>query len=1028
MVRPLITIVMLCLTAVVGIRADAGGGGDFKPGQVKLSPPIPVTLDNGATDIFDYVEFFSHPTAPGWSNFNPNLKNLVLPDATTIEVDDLALLHSASPGECKEAIVTYRPFMRAAQEAHRSFATMAINPIIPAKPVQIPLACEKYLKETSALVKNPAQIPASTAPWCEVYHAAEIAQDADALKEVCPLISAMKSNFNLSLPSTEACAEYLQCVASPQGLPPGYNALDNACPAFKAKCLAKGIIGPLELASTCAKKISQEDVVGFCNTLSVPTLAQCLAGGPLTPAQVDTCSTLLLMRAQGELCIAQGVNNDPNACQGWLIDFRNYCYKENTLWKQMAILSDDLIPLECNALAAVGQQLAKTVFPFDCAAPEAELCAGLDSVDCSKRKALCILKASQPGQAQVLLPRLLVGDVRAPGNAPAINAITEAQFNATAVLPYAATPASASYPASIYPMPAGAVIGGEDWFAGIVAIMRDPRPFVGTSSIGGAGSGIPESETNDTTEHYNVFGWPAVAYFPYSNGATPPLQLAAVNSSFFGPKTTGSWQGMCPLPPKFTIKELPQLKVYLKEKGCLGEQGPVGIAAVNLFSSNNAQSHSRDLVVINQGPVPYGTKDTPDEPETPPVAYITVYQKKQTEPLYPTDVGHDFHKVWTYAGFERLHGLKPREYCVADDDLYIAINESRTLKDKTVYFVIDRVHFNGVEVVVEPIYIRNTPNLYSEFGPSGLACGDFNHDNRTDLAVTWGRYDPDYHSLKADHYNYATVHFGITKGKFQADGMTAWALDVPGAKKSNFMQELMSVDACDLNRDGVDDLCVGDQSLYVMGKEKHAYVHYFPFVKSGLGLLEEGGAQLFRVNTHAKFDPGDGRGGVSYVTSDRFGNLAAVVKSHEYYPPIMQIFCQDRDADGIPDMGGSVIINGTPTSYGNIPEGEIKAKVDEICEHDNCPGVAPKWFVPQKACDGSEVPQVFDKNGNPISYNPCFNPSQKDWDTDGYGDVCDPDVQPKFNFKQEPQFEKDILPVPNMKKETELPKKWQGEP
>lgn len=574
--------------------------------------------------------------------------------------------------------------------------------------------------------------------------------------------------------------------------------------------------------------------------------------------------------------------------------------------------------------------------------------------------------------------RIAFADVRAKGGTAAAANIGAVVVNAQAVAPYATLPLSGR---QLYHV---AVVGSEQFLDGLVGISLSTE----LTKV------VLASTKNVDIDPASQFSFPVVSMEGLLHGANttyyrfasapagqPPLALHSEATAYVAPDTFWDPVSKCHIPPESgkpagtltTITSKAQ-----KEKGCLQEDQPIDLAVLKLFDPADAQ---RDVVLVNRGPVP-------GEPQH---AFVTVYRKRLNG--YPGDARF-FSDLWQYAGFGRI-GREPYDSCVmplADGREGLLV----TGKEKvTLIRGLTDLNTKESQIVTIPIPV-NPGEGWSDYQSFHVACGDFNHDTIPDFAVTWARL-PTLEQPFGDFAPFVSIYHGLGNNNFAA-GPTVQAPpiqedgdSVPTAIKA----EYMTLTSCDLDRNNIDDLCVGDQYPYTIKGQKEVYALYFPLQLNGT--VDPDKTQRLRVNTRADYLTTPGRGGVRVISEDRFNNMAFNLGDPTFHRTPVTFYCTEDfktedPLDQVPSSPYGMLIGGEVVFPDKLSEKQQQL-LQEKCDIDNCKFTANP---DQKNTDGDGEGDACDHDDDNdglvdgIDYCPLVpNPTNADQDKDFVGDVCD---------------------------------------
>lgn len=481
----------------------------------------------------------------------------------------------------------------------------------------------------------------------------------------------------------------------------------------------------------------------------------------------------------------------------------------------------------------------------------------------------------------------------------------------------------------------------------------------------------------------------ALGYYRFTaNGGAPVLSPSLISDSLGEPPLV-PWAGTKCAPKKLqkdaagnyqlTSVDLQQLQ----NTGCAFENDPVGIVAANLFG--DPAPHT-DLLVINRGKLPKGE-----------IGFATLYRGQG----FPAAPQH-FADLWRYEAFVPLwiepYGTAVAKNANGKEEVWVTSNV-QPFPGFPAAHVVFRVFVDDQQHLTKQAIAVDSPGNNGDlsFGPYHIAAADLNGDKLNDFVVTWGQVAGGSIIFQP----FVTVFLSHLDGTF-----TATEYQAPGImedeQKQPTLGNLATVQICDLNRDKILDLCVGDQHLYTVGKAFTAFIHYFPGALGGI--FNTATAKSMKANVHTEFMPHASKvGGVRQLAIDADQNVAVLNGLPIVYPnPVsdIQAQCLDTDNDGLTDTPSW--LSKEELAQKN-PDGTFVHESDwKLCAADNCRPVHEACVVPNDFATQTQLPadNLFVKEllKQPACWNPTVTPGlpvvvnlQTDSNGNGNGDlICDP--------------------------------------
>lgn len=566
-------------------------------------------------------------------------------------------------------------------------------------------------------------------------------------------------------------------------------------------------------------------------------------------------------------------------------------------------------------------------FTADDCAQIAQQCSGKNLIECFVGQAVC--RAQQTTPIQFALEELTLADIRTgAGDNPAV------EFQGETTAPYAQ-----GFPSGIANMQDATVIRRAGEEHGLVALVR--------TSIGELMESAAVTGTDGIGSIAKVEGFsPSLVY--YRNAAQGGQSALAPHSISTGimesPLTDGT------LPACFPMKtvgnsQLPKSGAESQAAGCAGESQPMRVLALSLF--DNA---SQDLVVVNRGALADGHK-----------GYVTVYRDQGSSVSSPL-----FAEQFRYEGFAKI-GAEPYGATVIRDTVAGKTEESVLVATASAMPSMDvfphqvavwKLVKDGDSFKVLPLALSTQPiteksDLHAS-APYDVIAGDFNGDGLGDFIVTWIQHLYDEKQVRfAPFFHLYTGqgnHQYVLNGRYDAPAKAedGAALSEGGGLTNNASVQLATGASCDLNRDGLLDVCMGDQHPRVIDGKLRVYFDYYR--NTGGGVFDTVLVEQFQTNTREDFvtDLGSSLGGVRQVVVDDFQNVIVSMGEPQIFPV------------DIPDAPPTPPVELCPTGPATDPDHDgVVSDLGPECPQDNCPNVS--------------------------------NPDQADSDNDGVGDACEPE-------------------------------------
>ncbi len=495
--------------------------------------------------------------------------------------------------------------------------------------------------------------------------------------------------------------------------------------------------------------------------------------------------------------------------------------------------------------------------------------------------------------------------------------------------------------------------------------------------------------------------------------------------------------------------------------GCVGEGDVVAIITPHLYPNPNKpledQGKSRDLVVLSRSPM--------GEPKSSlsKIGYLTIYRRTD---LVPDDASI-FQDIWQFEksvtnsqyGIPEPYGIavvKNGDGPKATEGVATGSNKEQNGRYYIYYLA------NGM---AEPkaVVIGGTTNAaqpgFGGFGPHRVYSRDFNLDKCGDIAITRAKISPDGKSIQfADYFD---VHLqekdpkGVCTGDFDAQG-SKYAISPKDPKNS---PQISSLAIADFNKDGHVDIMAGDFTTYMNNatKDRENFV-YFLENMSGLFNTIQPTPYVVTTKNHSSDV------GVIDLKSDVHANLGVVTGTPMMFAPLIpppaipQSACKtgvihpvhsslcscgrDIDLDGVGDLyidlntfgkapKISVALDCKKDAAGNFIYTELDLASKAAVTYTDCDGISTtatprKLLIDWNHCDNCNYsidtctgPEASDQckgsSGKFKCSDKCANPSQKDTDGDGYGDICTPGAPAPQANAPAPQANAPAPPPPQAK-------------
>lgn len=580
---------------------------------------------------------------------------------------------------------------------------------------------------------------------------------------------------------------------------------------------------------------------------------------------------------------------------------------------------------------------------------------------------------------------------------------------------------------------------------------RVPMGYVGTV-IGGGSTSLNDVWNDgviiagyEDSGFAGTFGTPLISsslalYRFLPNAAQKKvMQLVGLSTGWLdkAAQTNGKITNPCfkgnPDPANPTLKT----NAELLAAGCVGENHVVGLVAPNLYGHQNDKL--KDLVVLSRSPM-----GDPKDPASK-IGYLTTYKRTDKVP----DDASIFQDLWQFDksvtnaanGIPEPYGLAVLKGKPADS--IVATSNTPILNAKTgegEYFI-----YRYAEGLKEAIPIRvgcnlqkatpTCPLLRRGAGPYKVYTADINGDSCDDILLTRAfiGFDKITQNMDIHFAPYVDLFLQGKAASGECDGTFDDTKNVAGIAQTipqwdaKIRPQISSVAAADYNKDGKLDVIAGDFSTYMDPTTKKR-TNYAYFLENKAGLLNTmQDLPHFTVSTkeHAS------NVGVIDVKADAHANLgvvtgnAMVFEEVKIQPPVIIVpnpcivaggvggnvpgFCKicgrDNDNDGFKDIPENIKVVDVPTcENGQMVTKQMAVDLTLFTYTPDCakPELTAtksgrQWMHELVGCDNCNPAVGIDPNSGDVCTGPeaggipkCFNPSQKDANLDGYGDICSP--------------------------------------